>query len=188
MAPRTNWTELDDMVQGGSLNTETQYRGDAFETTASATWDGANRGHIGIAAELKAVSALSAPAVGRMHVRGIASGIKRGIAAAKGWMHVWGTAQGESVFTGATAPAVGRMHFRGTATGIKIVSAPPASGRMHFRGTAIGGLPPEPVSQPELVIVAHGSMGYGVNKKTPSYLREGKRGRIRSGHGNLGGQ
>ncbi len=52
--PRTNWTELDDL--GGAAHArrlETQYRDDAFETTASATW-ATNDNWGGIAAELKA--------------------------------------------------------------------------------------------------------------------------------------
>lgn len=59
--PRTNWSELDD-IQGTSPSRalETQYREDAFETTASATWATSSfRG--GIAAELKAASVPTAP-------------------------------------------------------------------------------------------------------------------------------
>lgn len=37
--PRTNWTEADDLALGTpAAAMETQYRSDAFETTASATW------------------------------------------------------------------------------------------------------------------------------------------------------
>jgi hypothetical protein len=50
--PRANWTEVDQLTVGN--RTETQCRPDAFETTASATWDGASRAWLGIAAELKA--------------------------------------------------------------------------------------------------------------------------------------
>jgi hypothetical protein len=56
MTPRTNWTEMDETAVVGARNLETQYRGDSFETTASATWDGASRFWIGMAAELKAGS------------------------------------------------------------------------------------------------------------------------------------
>jgi hypothetical protein len=51
--PRTNWTELDDIAGAGpTRGTETQYRADAFETTASASWSG-NVAWLGIAAEIK---------------------------------------------------------------------------------------------------------------------------------------
>ncbi len=50
MAPRANWTELDELTDQGD---ETQYRGDAFETTATVTWSG-SAAWGGIAAELKA--------------------------------------------------------------------------------------------------------------------------------------
>lgn len=54
--PRTNWTEADDTAADlNGMSGETQYRSDAFETTASVTWDGANRSYLGIAAELKVV-------------------------------------------------------------------------------------------------------------------------------------
>ena len=57
--PRTNWTELDDLATGAPNNAlETQYRGDAFETTASASWASAVQA-LGIAAELKAAVAAS---------------------------------------------------------------------------------------------------------------------------------
>lgn len=37
--PRTNWTEIDDLAgSGGIRDLETQWRDDAFETTATATW------------------------------------------------------------------------------------------------------------------------------------------------------
>jgi hypothetical protein len=52
--PRTNWTELDDMLgTGPDRCLETQYRSDAFETTASASW-ATSTDWGGIAAELKA--------------------------------------------------------------------------------------------------------------------------------------
>ena len=39
VAPRTNWTELDNITGAGPTRSlETQYRDDAFETTASASW------------------------------------------------------------------------------------------------------------------------------------------------------
>ncbi len=51
---RTNWTELDDLNGAGQLRgVETQYRGDTFETTASATWVTSSRWG-GIAIEIKA--------------------------------------------------------------------------------------------------------------------------------------
>lgn len=51
---RANWTELDDLAVGlGGGGLATQYRGDAFETTASATWASTVNAE-GIAAELKA--------------------------------------------------------------------------------------------------------------------------------------
>jgi hypothetical protein len=52
-APRTNWTELDDIPLSAQDALETQYRSDAFETTASCTPDSSCT-WIGIAAELKA--------------------------------------------------------------------------------------------------------------------------------------
>jgi len=55
--PRTSWTELDDLRLGTPAATlETQYRSDAFETTASATW-ATSVIWAGIAAELKATLA-----------------------------------------------------------------------------------------------------------------------------------
>lgn len=52
--PRTNWTELDDLPgTSGVRNLQTQYRSDAFETTASATWT-TSENWGGIASELKA--------------------------------------------------------------------------------------------------------------------------------------
>lgn len=54
---RANWTEMDDLQVGlGGGGLETQYRGDAFETTASATWV-STVDAVGIAAELKAIVA-----------------------------------------------------------------------------------------------------------------------------------
>jgi hypothetical protein len=51
---RTNWTELDDMTgTGRNRGIITQYRDDAFETTASASWTTSAK-WAGIAAELKA--------------------------------------------------------------------------------------------------------------------------------------
>ena len=54
VTPRANWTELDDLA-GATHNRvlETQYRDDAFETTATATWATSDNWG-GIAAELKA--------------------------------------------------------------------------------------------------------------------------------------
>jgi hypothetical protein len=49
--PRTNWSEMDEL--GGTGHLETQYRSDAFENTASATWGGSSQDWAGIAAELK---------------------------------------------------------------------------------------------------------------------------------------
>jgi hypothetical protein len=51
MAPRTNWAEMDELIRVGRY--ETQYRPDAFETTATVTWDGTSHPYLGIAAELK---------------------------------------------------------------------------------------------------------------------------------------
>lgn len=51
VTPRANWTELDE----NSWGSESQYRGDTFETTASATFTSGFWG--GIAAELKATLA-----------------------------------------------------------------------------------------------------------------------------------
>jgi len=53
VTPRTNWTEADDTGLVASAVSETQYRSDAFETTATVSWDGANRNYVGIAAELQ---------------------------------------------------------------------------------------------------------------------------------------
>jgi hypothetical protein len=50
--PGTNWTEADDMGDT-NLSMETQYRSDAFDTSATVTWGGASRNYVGIAAELK---------------------------------------------------------------------------------------------------------------------------------------
>lgn len=58
--PRTNWTELDDLAgTSGIRNLETQYRSDAFETTATATWATSDIWG-GIASELKAEGAVQA--------------------------------------------------------------------------------------------------------------------------------
>jgi hypothetical protein len=53
ITPRTNWTEMDELPSTGAQILATQRRPDAFETTSSATWDGASRTWVGIAAELK---------------------------------------------------------------------------------------------------------------------------------------
>ena len=53
-SPRANWTELDDMHGSNAIrDLITQYRDDAFETTASATWS-TSAAWGGIAAELLA--------------------------------------------------------------------------------------------------------------------------------------
>lgn len=57
ITPRTNWTEADELVD--SRNLETQYRSDAFETTASASIAGTNY-WAAIAAELKCATPASA--------------------------------------------------------------------------------------------------------------------------------
>ena len=52
--PRTNWTAADDMRGSGTVRSvHTEYRSDAFETTASATWTTASAWRV-IAAEIKA--------------------------------------------------------------------------------------------------------------------------------------
>lgn len=57
-SPRTNWTELDDLTGGFNITgqIQSQYRDDAFETTASASW-ATSISAAGIAAELKAEAA-----------------------------------------------------------------------------------------------------------------------------------
>lgn len=50
--PRTNWTELDDLVLGSSAGLESQYRTDAWEATASASWSSSGR-WIGMAVEVR---------------------------------------------------------------------------------------------------------------------------------------
>ena len=56
-APRASWTELDEMTYASPARRgETQYRGDAFEQTASATWT-TSSAWVGIAAELKELAA-----------------------------------------------------------------------------------------------------------------------------------
>jgi len=55
--PRANWDELDDLAGASpSGDNETQFRGDAFETTARATWATSSQ-WAGIASEIRAVSA-----------------------------------------------------------------------------------------------------------------------------------
>jgi len=61
--PRANWTELDELNMGGVdpfCNLSTQYRDDAFETTASVTWTNTTN-YILVAAELKAIVAAPSP-------------------------------------------------------------------------------------------------------------------------------
>lgn len=54
--PRTNWTEVDDFLHTLPINGfETQWRSDAFETTASATWTTSVAWN-GLAAEIKAAA------------------------------------------------------------------------------------------------------------------------------------
>lgn len=54
--PRTNWTELDDLAGSAPISAnETQFRADAFETTASATWATLAQ-WAGIASEIKAAA------------------------------------------------------------------------------------------------------------------------------------
>ena len=54
ITPRTNWTELDELGSGGDTfgGPETQYRDDAYETTASATLGGSEV-WIAVACEIK---------------------------------------------------------------------------------------------------------------------------------------
>ncbi len=53
---RTNWTEADDLSAGAPVGgMETQYRSDAFEITASASWV-TSAVWVGIAAEIKAAA------------------------------------------------------------------------------------------------------------------------------------
>lgn len=59
--PRENWTELDDMSNTTLVSTETQYRADAFETTATSTW-ATSTGWLAIAVEIKAAAAGRRPA------------------------------------------------------------------------------------------------------------------------------
>jgi hypothetical protein len=55
--PRASWTEIADYNPGGeNFSAESQWRSDAFETTASATWSGTFY-HGGIAFEVKASTA-----------------------------------------------------------------------------------------------------------------------------------
>jgi len=62
-SPRTNWTEADDMHgSGAARDLITQYRDDAFETTASATWSTSSDWG-GIAAELLAETGHAGPLV-----------------------------------------------------------------------------------------------------------------------------
>lgn len=55
-APRTNWTEVHDVVGATPAgNLETQWRSDIFETTASATWT-SNVAWVGVAIEVAAAT------------------------------------------------------------------------------------------------------------------------------------
>lgn len=65
MTARTSWTELDEVLEvQQNIRTETQYRSDDFETTASVTWGGSSQLYFGIAAEIKgAVAAATKPGV-----------------------------------------------------------------------------------------------------------------------------
>jgi len=59
--PRANWTEMDELNMGGGdpfCNLSTQYRSDAFETTASVDWTTGTTNYILLAAELKATQAI----------------------------------------------------------------------------------------------------------------------------------
>lgn len=56
ITPRTNWTELNEFTHSSpTITFESQYRGDAFETTASASW-GSNHIYGGTAVEIKAAT------------------------------------------------------------------------------------------------------------------------------------
>lgn len=61
MTPRTNWTEKADMTPGGGQGFETEWRDDAFETTASVSWASMNASAI-LACELGFASATPAGA------------------------------------------------------------------------------------------------------------------------------
>lgn len=64
ITPRANWTELDDLAGASTGRTaETQYRGDAFETTATSTWGTSTVWAI-IAGELKAAEGGEPPPSG----------------------------------------------------------------------------------------------------------------------------
>lgn len=72
--PRTNWTEADDFNGSGPTEgLETQYRSDAFETTASATWTSSANWN-GLAAEIKAGGAYNLTAsAGSYSLSGVTS-------------------------------------------------------------------------------------------------------------------
>lgn len=55
MVPRTNWTEIQEAALGAAI--ESQWRSDAFETTASVSWTTTTNPYSGIAWELKAAGA-----------------------------------------------------------------------------------------------------------------------------------
>jgi len=87
--PRANWTELDDLTgTAPTRNLETQYRDDAFETTASATWATADR-WAGMAAELKAEAVVPPPTPTPSDSGTIAPSIKASSRVGAGSYEVW---------------------------------------------------------------------------------------------------
>lgn len=82
--PRTNWTELDDLAGSApARGFETQYRSDAFETTASASWT-TGSDWLGLAAEIRKTGSSSGPAMEQKAFR-IRSDDTQTINADAGW-------------------------------------------------------------------------------------------------------
>ena len=65
IAHQPDWTELDDLAGSGPVRgVDSQYRGDAFETVASASWTTSSV-WLGIAAELKIEGVAAGVSVGK---------------------------------------------------------------------------------------------------------------------------
>jgi hypothetical protein len=125
ITPRTNWTELDDFLTLDGGRIETQFRSDAFETTASAS--GSTTNWEGIAVELKAAGAfqdLASVSGGSATVAGIMS-VDRGLA---------GTSAGAATTAGDATRLIG---VAGASAGIATVT-PTATVEVSLAGSSAG--------------------------------------------------
>lgn len=126
VTPRTNWDEYDELAGTGPVRVvETQARSDAFETTASATFDSAGA-WVGIAVELK---------IAASGIAGTASvTLAAATASATGQLLIAGTAS--LVSADATLIAAGTVALRAALNATPAAATMLSTGRLLIAGTA----------------------------------------------------